>query len=142
MNRKTAVTVAALAACFVFGGCRAVLPSFGEPGPRGTQFLTIVQSGQLVDLKEGQRITAVLPAPDPARRWALVRRPDETILKAIDCAGAKQPSRATGEAEACFEAGKPGYTSFRLEYLPTGRGAPMELPLSQSAFELTVGVSY
>ena len=92
--------------------------------PSRVKFLTDVQNGQLIDVKEGTRIVVRLEDRRDDCDWALGPKPARRILTAVRPVGDPAltgPGNAS--AEFAFDAVGPGITELELVYLPAANAA-------------------
>jgi len=118
-------------------GCSSA-PAFVGPGPVRTICLSPVQSGQMVDIKEGQRILIRLPEGPKGYKWAVSRPPKPSVLGSVICTACPVSAAwaDTASVEYSFQAVGPGMTDLELIQQPPGGGP------ATASFVLTVRVTY
>gem|GEM_PF-2996619 len=117
--RRCASVCAAALVALVAAGC--VRPAFlGAREPSMVKFLSAVQDGQLIDVKEGTRIVVRLADERDDYDWALKSTPDARILKhvSLPAAGPGSAPRSGALIDFAFDAVGPGITELELAYLP------------------------
>lgn len=117
-------------------GCTNIRYPLGRPEPGLLRHASAAQSGQVFNLKEGERLAVHLPVLSGGGAWTLVARPDRRVLR--PCEGGKREQLAFQPTSMkCFEAVGPGITS--LKYV---RRAGSETIGTPTEFALTVSVTY
>lgn len=136
LDLKPAAVV--LAVVILSSGCttdRGYVPPVGVAVLR----VGLVQSGQLVSIKEGRLLEVTLPPAPQGRSWRHVRKPSARILAFVGAEPTRHTKGASSLAKGMvvyYDARGPGYTSLSLECGESRQALPEE------KFELTVHVYY
>lgn len=133
--RLRLVGILSMAVLFA-AGCS--IHAISRPAPRAYRYVTATQSGQMLDLKEGDFVVILLDAGAPGSRWVVTEKPENATFRRVSRRTREALLGATGQymVEFRFEAADPGITSLEIELRGKGRSEALD------RFSLTVKVTY